>query len=56
MGPILFNNFSKAVKECSSPDSLKKTLDEFIMSLPDTPGLQLQVRSQPIIMVLWTGQ
>ena len=27
----------KAVKECSSPDSFTKTLDDYIMSLPDTP-------------------
>ena len=37
MGPRLFNSLPKAVKECSSPDSFKRTLDEYIMSLPDTP-------------------
>ena len=37
MGPRLFNSLPKAVKECSSPDSFKRTLDKYIMSLPDTP-------------------
>jgi len=37
MGPRLFNSLPKAVTDCSSPASFKHTLDDYIMSLPDTP-------------------
>ena len=37
MGPMLFNIVPRVVKESSSPDSFKATLDDFITTLPDTP-------------------
>ena len=37
MGPRLFNSVPKTVRDCSSPDTFKNTLDDYIMSLPDTP-------------------
>ena len=55
MGLRLLNSLPKAVKECSSPDSFKTILDEYIMSLPNTSPTPSYV-VQPIIIVFWTGQ
>ena len=53
MGPRLFNSLPKAVKECSSPDSFKRTLDEYIMSLPDTPPTPSYVTANNNIILDW---
>ena len=50
-GPQTVQQPPKAVKECSSLDSFKKTLDEYIMSLPDMTPLQLQAMLQLIILI-----
>ena len=54
MGPRLFNSLPKAVKECSSPDSFKKTLDDYIMSLPDTPPTPSYVAANNNSILEWT--
>ena len=53
MGPRLFNSLPKAVKECSSPDSFKKTLDDYIMSLPDTPPTPSYVAANNNSILEW---
>ena len=37
MGPMLFNAVPKLVKSSISPESFKASLDDFLMTLPDTP-------------------
>ena len=37
MGPILFNAVPTLVKSSISPESFKAPLDDFLMTLPDTP-------------------
>ena len=49
-----FNSLPKAVKECISPDSFKKTPDDYVMSLPDNPPTPSYVAVNNDSILDWT--
>ena len=55
MGPMLFNAVPKEVKSSSSPDSFKADLDDFLMTLPDTPPTPGYVAANNNSLLDWTA-
>ena len=54
MGPMLFNAIPKQVKSSSSPDTFKAALDDYLMTLPDTPPTPGYVAANNNSLLDWT--
>ena len=55
MGPMLFNAVPKLVKSSISPESFKASLDDFLMTLPDTPPTPGYVAANNNSLLDWTA-
>ena len=55
MGPMLFNAVPKLAKNSISPESFKASLDEFLMTLPDTPPTPGYVTANNNSLLDWTA-
>ena len=55
MGPMLFNSIPRMIKEEASLISFKSSLDEFLVSLPDTPPTPGYVAVNNNSILDWTS-
>ena len=54
MGPMLFNRIPKTVKDKTTIETFKSSLDDYLMSLPDTPPTPGYVAANNNSVLDWT--